>query len=448
MYEDKYKMYRKINSMTHIEYAFRPVHCLAQCFGLAPYTFMRNPVDDDENIDISWNSNRKHFIWSTILVLIQAVGLIYRSAVNFVKPPTSISKLLSNVIHLPLVQSTGPFSVLFVLTSNRRGMLKIVTKLSRVDKFLFQPEDNIYRKHYLFLVVVITATAMYVLPLYFMQHWVSDDKVTEPILVFSHLTSLINDVQYLNLVVILKHRLVAMNDKLRSLYITDYYRRGEVKFSTQPVSQCRRYISGITSFPEVGDHILFMRRSYGRPVLPDTSFSHSASRTASQMFTFRNIYKELYEICCLINSMYGCTVLLKWLVSAACSVVGMYRVIDFVMSVSTADEVLSCITLNVSFFLWNILTMTRIFVIAVLCQWTSGECRRCMSNIQELLLQYSMEDDVLTQLVSFSDQLVNNKIEFTACGIFPVNLSVLSTAAGLVLQYLIVLLQVRGFHKS
>jgi hypothetical protein len=70
-----------------------------------------------------------------------------------------------------------------------------------------------------------------------------------------------------------------------------------------------------------------------------------------------------------------------------------------------------------------------------------------MNSVQEMLIEQDTEEDVLTQLESFSLQLVNNKIEFTVCGIFPMNSSVLCTVAGLVSQYLILMFQMREYPE-
>jgi hypothetical protein len=434
-------MSRKGNVVTHIMFAFRPVHRVAQLLGLAPYSFVRNPVDAEENIDISWNSNRKHVIWSSLLLIIQTVGVVYRLALNFVKPPTSISDLLSSVIHVPLVQSTGPLAVSFALIKNRTRMLQVVMKLSSVDKFLFQSNDKVYRKHNTFLIVIITCSAMYTFPLYFVHHWTSDNVAAEFVLALSHLTWLVNYLQYLNLVMILKDRLVAMNAKLRSIHITDSYNHGEFKLSTQPINQCS---SGNMSHSEFGVRSVFVRRNVQRSVTHSSPFNHNVSEIASQILTFRQNYNTLYEICGLINSMHGCTILLNWSVYILSFIVDLYYVSTFFIFPSTSDKVLSSTTANVALILWNILILIRMLVIAASCQWANDEHQRCLSNVQDLQLEYYTKEYILTQLESFSDQLVNNKIEFTACGIFPMNLSVLCTVAGLVIQYLIVLFQMRG----
>jgi hypothetical protein len=436
-------MCKKENVITNIKLAFSPVHRVAQLFGLAPYTFVRNVVDGTENIDISWNSNHKNVIWSFLLLLTQSLGIVYRLALNFVKPATPVSKLLSGVVHLPLVQSTGPVAMLFGLIRNRSRMSQVVIKLSSVDTFLFQSDDKVYRKHNTFLVIIITCSVMYTFPLYFLHLWLSDNTVAEFILVLSHVTWLVNDVQYLNLLVILKDRLVAVNEKLRTIYIIDSYNHKGFKFSTHPISQ---YNLGSKTHSEIEVYSDSMRRSVQRSAASEATF-RNLTGIASQILKFRQNYNTLYEICGLINSMHGCTILLNWSVYTVSFIVNLYHVSIFYFLPSTSEKVLSSTVENVALILWDVLILIRMLVIAVTCQRACDERQRCMSNLQDLQLEYIMEDDVLIQLESFSDQLVNNKIEFTACGIFPMNLSVLCSVVGLVVQYLIVLFQMRSYSE-
>lgn len=436
-------MPRMGNVITNIKFAIRPVHIVAQLFGLAPYSFARHPVNNEEDIDISWNTNYGRVIWSALLLILQTVGIIYRLAFNFVRPPTSISELLSNVIYLPFIRSTGILAVLFAL-KNRTKMLQIITRLSSVDTFLFKSNDKVYRKHNLFLVVVLTCCAVYILPLYFEHHWRSGGRPAEYILVLSHVTWLINDLQYLNLLVILKDRLVSLNDKLRSVFKVDSYNRGEFKIPMQPVSQG---ISESISQSEFRLHSVFVRRSFQISLTPELPFSHNISEIASEILTFRLNYNALYEICGLINSMHGCIILFNWSVYTVNFIINLYYVTISSFYTSASDKVLTSTIVNVTLILSIILSLIRMSIIAVFCQWTSDEHQRCLSNVQDLELMYCTEEDILIQLESFSDQLANNKIEFTACGIFPMNLSVLCTVIGLVIQYLIFLFQMIGLSE-
>jgi hypothetical protein len=234
-----------------------------------------------------------------------------------------------------------------------------------------------------------------------------------------------------------------MNEKFRSISIVDYFRNGDFKISTEPVIRCRSYVSEITSNRAIGDENAFTPRNFQKILTPETSSNRNKFGFASVILTFREHYNTLYEICCLFNSINGCTMLLKWLVFIVSVSINFYHVAVLFMFPSASDNTLHSTMKNITFFLWNILAVVRMFVVSLWCQWATDECQRCMNIVQDMLLDDRTEEDELTQLESFSVQLVNNKIEFTVCGIFHMNLSVLCAVAGLVIQYLILLFQMR-----
>jgi hypothetical protein len=432
-------MVAKVNLITRIKNEFNPIHTVAQIVGLAPYCFVRDSVNSEESIDNSWNSNSKKCIWTIILIVIQTVGIIYRLLVNFANPPTSISNLLLNVIHLPLIQATGLLAVLFALIGSRIEMGHIVRRLSRVDKFLFESNSNDHRHRNPFLVVALTFLVLHSFPLYFAECWMSDDVIAEFIVAWAHVTWQINDLQYLNLVIILKRRLKLLNEKFRSISIFDYFRNGQSKISTNPMRRCRNYDAEITSSHVIGDRNGLTPRILAR----ETSHNRNKSGFASVILIFREHYNGLYEMCILVNSINGCMMLLKWLVFVISVSINLYHVAVFLIFPSASYNTLHSTTKNITFILWNVLTVVRMFVVALSCQRATDECQRCVNTVQEMLLEHVTEEDVVTELESFSVQLVNNKIEFTVCGIFPMNLSVLCTVSGLVIQYLILLFQMR-----
>jgi hypothetical protein len=180
----------------------------------------------------------------------------------------------------------------------------------------------------------------------------------------------------------------------------------------------------------------------------ECSIGDSRTTIADMILRIRQSYNALCEVCFLINSAHGCTVVVNWLVATVSLSLHMYYVVVSIVFTSMSNKVLSSPGMNIILILWSLFTLVRMFVIALSCQWVSDEYRTFVSNVDRLLLEYSTEEDVYTQLVSFTDQLVNNKIEFIPCGIFQMNLSVVCTVVGLVIQYLILLCQMRDSSKT
>jgi hypothetical protein len=91
--------------------------------------------------------------------------------------------------------------------------------------------------------------------------------------------------------------------------------------------------------------------------------------------------------------------------------------------------------------LFSLIAAFSIIAITLSCQKTSEEYQECVDSVQELLLRANQKD-VVTQLRLFCNQLENNRIKFTACEFFAVDLSLLTTLTGVTVTYVILLVQV------
>jgi hypothetical protein len=95
----------------------------------------------------------------------------------------------------------------------------------------------------------------------------------------------------------------------------------------------------------------------------------------------------------------------------------------------------------IPFLVSSVMTAASIIAVTLPCQKTSDEYQKCIDNIQEVLLRTDQKDAV-RQLRLFSNQLQNNRIEFTAHGFFVVNFSLLTTLTGVTVTYIILLVQI------
>jgi hypothetical protein len=92
---------------------------------------------------------------------------------------------------------------------------------------------------------------------------------------------------------------------------------------------------------------------------------------------------------------------------------------------------------------WVMQTVARILYITASCSAAVEEARRTGTVVHKLLLRQSLLRDTSTQLQLFSIQLLNNKVEFSAGGFFPVNLSLAYSMVGAATTYTIILIQVK-----
>jgi hypothetical protein len=90
--------------------------------------------------------------------------------------------------------------------------------------------------------------------------------------------------------------------------------------------------------------------------------------------------------------------------------------------------------------LWLLLPFIRLLIITVTCENLSSENKRLSDSVHKLLLQQDMAADSVHQL-QFSIQLVICKMDFSAAGLFSVNMRYLCSSIAAIVTYFVVLLQ-------
>jgi gustatory receptor len=107
-------------------------------------------------------------------------------------------------------------------------------------------------------------------------------------------------------------------------------------------------------------------------------------------------------------------------------------------------EVIS-ISRDLTAALWAVASCTKVFSNVFASYRANGEFNETVSQIQKLTLRAGLKPEIKDQLELFSIQLVNNKIEFTACGFFNINFKFVRSLVYTVTTYIIVLIQVTWF---
>jgi hypothetical protein len=169
--------------------------------------------------------------------------------------------------------------------------------------------------------------------------------------------------------------------------------------------------------------------------------SDNQSKVVVRIIALRKIYHKLYDICCLINSMYGFTLFLSTLCHTICFVSNVCNAIHLVTMPYGKRKGFVAKEEVVIFSISSLITAVRVILLALPCQKTCEEQLKCVDSVEELLLR-SDQKDVTSQLILMANQLRNNRIEFTAYGFFVVDLSLLATLTGVTVTYIILLVQV------
>jgi hypothetical protein len=92
---------------------------------------------------------------------------------------------------------------------------------------------------------------------------------------------------------------------------------------------------------------------------------------------------------------------------------------------------------------WLLSSFLKLLIITVTCENLRSENKRLSDSVQKLLLQQDMEADTVQQLQLFSFQLLSCKMEFSAAGLFCVDLPYLYSCIAAIVTYFVVLLQIK-----
>jgi gustatory receptor len=159
----------------------------------------------------------------------------------------------------------------------------------------------------------------------------------------------------------------------------------------------------------------------------------------SRIHTLRQTYSDLYDITESINGIYGFQITLELAYDFVKFVSCLYYSMELISNVNETGE--HTPLKAASALIWATQILVRILSITVSCFATSEEARRTGNVVHKLLLLQSPLRDTSTELQMFSIQLLSNKVEFSAGGFFPVNLSLVYGMVGAATTYIIILFQ-------
>lgn len=157
---------------------------------------------------------------------------------------------------------------------------------------------------------------------------------------------------------------------------------------------------------------------------------------SSKLYKLRALHFKLYELAVLINSCYGFLMLME-------------TTHNFVMFVGLAHSILIALEkqggtdLVIHDICLLIFYSGKVTAILKTSQMTHTEPKEMLVTVHQLLLRPAISGACEAQLRLFADQLVDNQFEFTASGIFPLDLSTLHSIVAAAATYIVILYQLK-----
>jgi hypothetical protein len=151
------------------------------------------------------------------------------------------------------------------------------------------------------------------------------------------------------------------------------------------------------------------------------------------LHNLRIIYSKLHDVALLINSTYGITLLCAtfWVF------IGIISGVNYVMKIKPIGNHLYIIAA----VLWSIFCVVLMITVAVSCSLAVSECNRSPVIVQKLLLSDDTDREAVKELKNMFSQFKAMKIEFSAFGMYRIDLPFLCCIFGATISYLIIFLQ-------
>lgn len=381
-------------------------------------------------------------MWASVLLFIQFIGILLHVADNLINPPHSLMDFVNHTIQFPFFDSTGTVAIILAVTINRKKMSQFINCLPTLDKCLFSHPNNIYKqqnKRFLMKVVCTTVSSLVIFMCDTYYYFTYDIIYVVTIYVPDFIWS-INELQFMNIVEMLKIRLTTLNAKISMVFTEKDHSENVSRISRK--SPRRRTRNRHVSVSYVGSSI---NAEILRIEIPEKCTGRTLkmvnreSIVASHILKLSEIYNRLYEMCCLINSMYGYMLLQEFTAYTVCLIVDGYSLVCFLIALYKAEDPLLPPGGHVALILWNISNLIRPFLVCLSCQRVNNEFKSTMDHIQALKLHPEISREISNQLKLFSNQIKHCRLEFSVCDFFDINLSLFCIVVLTVTTYIIVL---------
>jgi hypothetical protein len=167
---------------------------------------------------------------------------------------------------------------------------------------------------------------------------------------------------------------------------------------------------------------------------------HKIGSYVSKIRKLRELHDKLYNVASDVNMIYGFQILVDITNTFIDSVTTLYFSIMYAKKETESSDNITYhgLIVNTS---WMLLFFLKTIAITLSCHFVSNEANGTANILQNKLLTEEMKPDTEKEIQSFLQQVTNNKLYFSACGFFHINLATLCAMISSVATYLVILLQ-------
>jgi hypothetical protein len=315
--------------------------------------------------------------------------------------------------------------------------------MSHVDEVLLYPFEDVWKNMDIIQVCEVSYFVLYEVFFYCFQYTVwadehgSKNRNHIPISCGIHAVVCIMEIQYFNLVLMLKRRFFAINSHFDS-----------VVASHRTLN--RLYESGMISRTRSAGKIV-----PGRHFKIDVPNKQNCAVSATKSYSTGEWQQVLYKLRCVndilndavasISSAYGLQILLSMTMCFMSVTTCLYFAIGFATKLREDEGNESKHRSALAFSLiWAAVGIFRTAVITSSCHAVSCEAGRTPVLLQKLLLEPSVGPDAVKELQLFLQQSRVSTVRITAWDFFTLGHTTMCSFIGAIVTYLVILLQ---FHN-
>jgi gustatory receptor len=411
--------------------------------GLAPFSYSNKVSVYTKQNKSTKGLRSPNVLWSFFVFLIQLTGFMALMLWNILYDyrKYTLSAMVPDALSILTKYSTCFASVIGAVF-NRRKIEILMVNFSAIDQILLQENcHRIYRRTRRILLLELSLFIFLLIGFYCYHVYVWTDGTSYIYFIakdLANLSNVIMVIQYINITQILRHRFRNLNQQLATCCdskprISDHsiikFRSGKNYLHIR-TTQTANTANNLTDTPKTQNYIL-----------PDISvpISNIGPDEVSRIHTLRQTYSDLYDITESINGIYGYQITLELAYDFVTFISCLYYSTELTSNVKKIGDL--NLLRATSSLCWVMQTLVRILSITASCFAAGEEARRTVTVVHKLLLRQTILPDTSTELQLFSMQLLSNKVEFSAGGFFPVNLSLAYSMVGAATTYIIILFQ-------
>jgi hypothetical protein len=413
----------------------KPLYYVAKMLGIAPFTLKIYAATNEEIVDIKLTSNICGFAASAIIVIVLLIGFVFDTYMPLFSLRQDPLYVLTYVVSVPLNFVCSLVLVIMNSTVNRYKLEKLVKKFTSIDKLLTVLRSRYFcqresKKIHVFipmLVLVVLLLSCDVLIVI---------GILNPVFCIiersCQIITLVAIMQYCKMALMIRGRLSVVYEILSWTFFKgpshincDILGTGEFTVNSKLCNQrCKTLHSS-------------------RCLLRDDLESFNGIQTNLKMvpvfevellLKLRRIYYHLFECAKYINFMYGLPILIYIFRTAT-------GLISLLYYIGTLFKERTEIIFILRGLTWTIFLLGAIISLTVICDMAASKSKDIRHKLQALMLRANVSSDVEKQLHLFCQQMSDDRIAFTAAGLFDVNLSFLCTFLTSITTYIVVLIQ-------